>query len=66
MMRRELFIFSGSIFLGPIFLGFILLWLPWSISIAQNAVPATADHAASSASLPVMFEGAVRFRWRIP
>jgi len=66
MMRRELFIFSGSIFLGPVFLGFILLWLPWSISIAQNAVPATADHAASSASLPVMFEGAVRFRWRIP
>jgi len=60
MMRRILFNLSGLNLSG-----FILLCLPWSVSFAQDAVPVTADHAEFSGGLPAMFDGGVRFRWRI-
>jgi len=42
----------------------MLLWLPWSVAIAQD-VPVAAP-ASSADTLPVMFDGAVRFRWHVP
>ncbi len=40
-----------------------LLWLPWSVAIAQDVPVAP---VSSTDSLPVMFNGAVRFRWHVP
>ena len=44
---------------------FILICLPWSVLIAQDAMPAGAAGVESSGDLPVMFDGAVQFRWRV-
>jgi YidC/Oxa1 family membrane protein insertase len=45
-------------------MAFILLWLPWSVAIAQDK-PVAAP-VSSADSLPAMFDGAVRFRWHVP
>ncbi|MAF82488.1 MAG: membrane protein insertase YidC [Gammaproteobacteria bacterium] len=45
---------------------FILLWLSWSVSSAQDVTPAAVRQANAQAGLPVLFAGAVRFRWRVP
>jgi len=42
---------------------FILFWVPWAASTAQNAPPMITYSADFPAGLPVMFDGAVRFRW---
>lgn len=44
----------------------MLLWLPWVAPYAQHATPMAADSAALPTGLPVLFDGAVRFRWRVP
>jgi len=45
---------------------FVLLWLPCSLLSAEDAPAATARLAHANDGLPVLFAGAVRFRWRLP
>ncbi len=45
---------------------FVLMWLSGSAAVAQEAAPAAVGPEVSSAALPVVFDGAVRFRWRVP
>jgi len=45
---------------------FVLIWLSVAPAIAQEVLPATAGPDIVSDALPVLFDGAVRFRWRVP
>ncbi len=51
---------------GLIQSGFLLAWLSWSVSIVQAEPAVSADMGKLSGSLPVLFDGGVRFRWRVP
>jgi len=45
---------------------FVLMCLSGSAAMVREAAPAAVGPEVSSAALPVMFDGAVRFRWRVP
>jgi YidC/Oxa1 family membrane protein insertase len=45
---------------------FILLCVSWTASMGQDAVPVGAENNGSSGALPVLFDGGIRFRWRVP
>ena len=70
MMRRISFSYLSFSYSGFILSGFFLLWLSGSAAIAaQETRPIAADAANAVIlidGLPVMFDGAVRFRWRVP